>query len=66
MALELPNFALLAPQIVIALAALVLMTAGAFARERWRQWNYVVCTRGSPEVNTVSSVATITASCATT
>ncbi|BBD77432.1 NADH-quinone oxidoreductase subunit NuoN [Hydrogenophilus thermoluteolus] len=42
MALELPNFALLAPQIVIALAALVLMTAGAFARERWRQWNYVV------------------------
>ncbi len=42
MAVELPNWALLAPQLVVAIAAMTLMTAGAFAREQWRQWNYVV------------------------
>lgn len=42
MAVELPNWTLLAPQLVVAIAAMTLMTAGAFAREQWRQWNYVV------------------------
>jgi len=41
MTLEQPNWLLLLPQIVVATAALTLMTAGAFARDQWRHFSYL-------------------------